>query len=97
MDSRGEDRRASICRECRRVEESAHAAKRRGAGVRRVGRDVLMRMMKRQGYRCACGCGRSLYAGYHVDHVISIARGGAHEEGNLQLLAPRCNLRKGAK
>jgi 5-methylcytosine-specific restriction endonuclease McrA len=46
---------------------------------------------------CACGCGRSILSGYHIDHVIPVSRGGLHEIGNLQLLTPRCNLRKGAR
>lgn len=54
-------------------------------------------MLERQRWLCACGCGRSLYLGYHIDHVVPIARGGAHELANLQLLAPICNLRKGAR
>ena len=90
-------RYTSRCRECRRAEESEHAARRRGAGVKRVGRDVLNRLMKRQGFVCACGCGRSLWVGFHVDHVVPVSRGGLHEESNLQLLSPRCNLRKSNK
>jgi len=45
---------------------------------------------------CAC-CGKSLDAGYHVDHIIPLALGGRNIDGNLQLLTPKCNLRKGAK
>jgi 5-methylcytosine-specific restriction endonuclease McrA len=46
---------------------------------------------------CACGCGRSILGGYHIDHIVPIAKGGTSERRNLQLLAPICNLRKGAK
>lgn len=33
----------------------------------------------------------------HVDHVIPLARGGAHVFGNLQILPAAENLRKGSK
>ncbi len=88
---------SSTCRECRRESDSKHAAKRRGAGVKRIGRDFLKVLLERQGWVCACGCRRSLWAGYHVDHIVAIARGGKHEESNIQLLSPRCNLRKSSK
>ena len=90
-------RYASRCRECRRESDSRHAARRRGAGVKRIGRDFLKVLLARQGWVCACGCRRSLYAGFHVDHIVAIARGGKHEESNIQLLSPRCNLRKSSK
>lgn len=76
---------------------AAHATKRRnapGPGYRLT--DVTA-LLERQGWRCACPCQRTLYAGYHVDHRIPIARGGANEPSNLQLLTPKCNLRKSAK
>lgn len=54
--------------------------------------------MAKQRYYCAqAGCLRSLYAGFHVDHIVAIANGGKHEESNLQLLCPPHNLAKGAR
>ena len=35
--------------------------------------------------------------GYHVDHIVAIAKGGLNVAANLQILCPRCNLSKGAK
>lgn len=32
----------------------------------------------------------------HFDHVIPLARGGTHTEGNIKVAHGRCNLRKGA-
>jgi 5-methylcytosine-specific restriction endonuclease McrA len=32
----------------------------------------------------------------HFDHVIPLARGGTHTEGNIKVAHARCNLRKGA-
>lgn len=33
---------------------------------------------------------------FHVDHIRPIARGGKHEESNLQVMSGKLNLRKGA-
>ncbi|WP_431863023.1 HNH endonuclease [Microbacterium algeriense] len=38
----------------------------------------------------------SLSAGFHLDHVMPIARGGSHSIGNLTAACARCNLSKGA-
>ncbi len=46
---------------------------------------------------CAA-CEVSLYkTGHHLDHVIPLARGGKNEDDNVQLLCPKCNLKKGSK
>ena len=34
---------------------------------------------------------------YHVDHIIPLAKGGAHHPANLQVISARDNVRKGAK
>jgi 5-methylcytosine-specific restriction endonuclease McrA len=43
----------------------------------------------------ACSC--DLIDGYHVDHIVPLARGGSNWPDNLQLLCPSCNTSKGAK
>lgn len=45
-----------------------------------------------------CGiCGAAADPGdWHLDHVIPLARGGAHTMGNVQVSHPVCNMRKGA-
>jgi 5-methylcytosine-specific restriction endonuclease McrA len=56
---------------------------------------LIKRLYQRQGGICpACGLGM---IEWHVDHKVPLARGGRHEEQNLQLLHPRCNLSKGAR
>ena len=37
------------------------------------------------------------YIAYHVDHIIPLARGGAHHPDNLRIITAEENLRKGAK
>lgn len=58
----------------------------------------IARMMAEQGGKCAVpGCGASLAASYHVDHIIPLAKGGTHEPSNVQLMCPSCNCSKGSK
>lgn len=55
-------------------------------------------LFKCQGGRCAHSwCRVALKAGYHVDHVMPVARGGSNERRNLQLLCPKCNCSKSSK
>jgi 5-methylcytosine-specific restriction endonuclease McrA len=42
---------------------------------------------------CGVRCARN----YHVDHIIPLAKGGAHELTNLCIACPSCNLSKAAK
>lgn len=46
-----------------------------------------------------CGlCGAPVpYKDVHVDHVLPVSLGGAHELSNLQVTHSKCNLRKGAR
>lgn len=46
---------------------------------------------------CAC-CFKKLSIGrLHMDHVVPLAKGGAHEDQNIQLLCQPCNQSKYAK
>lgn len=93
----GPGRRLSWCRLCMRGLDSANQARRRGAGVMRVSAALVEELWTAQHGCCACGCERTLVNGFHVDHEFPVSRGGRHERGNLRLLTPRCNLKKGAR
>lgn len=42
-------------------------------------------------------CGKSCERKYHIDHYHPLSRGGRHEESNLVISCPTCNLKKSAK
>ena len=55
-------------------------------------------VITRDGYRCrACGFSVQDGAHLHVDHIVSISKGGRTERSNLQTLCTSCNLGKGAR
>lgn len=67
-------------------------AKRKNAPGKHTADDILD-LMRHQ--RCECAiCHCSITDKFHVDHRIPLARGGHNNVGNLQLLCPRCNLKK---
>jgi len=72
-------------------------AQRRGSRkVGRLPRGTVNRIGGAQRWRCAiCAC--SIKKGYHVDHIMPLARGGEHVPRNIQLLCQTCNVRKNAK
>ena len=53
--------------------------------------------MKLQKGKCACCRTSLLEVKHHVDHIEPLSRGGANDDGNIQLLCATCNLQKGAK
>jgi hypothetical protein len=56
----------------------------------------IRRILKLQRHRCAY-CPRSLRSGYHVDHIIALAKGGTNWPRNIQCLCPSCNVQKHTK
>jgi len=53
----------------------------------------IIDLFKKQRGSCAI-CKTKLKAGYHIDHIMPLAKGGAHVLQNLQLTCPFCNLQK---
>lgn len=67
--------------------------KRRDFRRRSLPKGFIPMLEKLQKMRCA-SCRKSLIRGYHLDHIHPISKGGAHAEGNVQLLCPPCNMEK---
>ena len=57
--------------------------------------DEIKELLRRQGRKCAY-CSKSVRNGYHVDHVVPLARGGTNWITNLAVSCARCNTSKGA-
>ena len=95
------DRPAARQRLATRCHRHRLRAYRRGAGGFVRPADVRKRMWA-QGGKCAI-CRASLGAlyarppGYHIDHRVALANGGANDPANIQLLCVTCNLKKGAE
>lgn len=56
----------------------------------------IRKILKLQKYRCA-NCKKNVKDNYHADHIYPISRGGNNSSDNLQILCPRCNIRKHAQ
>jgi 5-methylcytosine-specific restriction endonuclease McrA len=61
----------------------------------RLSKDVVLKLYLVQAGLCAC-CDKSLGDVFHLDHRTPLKLGGTNTDDNMQLLTPRCNLRKGA-
>lgn len=59
--------------------------------------EQLRELLKKQKYRCANCFTAFKKTGYHVDHIIALAKGGTNWITNIQLLCPPCNIRKSDK
>lgn len=77
-----------------RQNEHNRRAKIKSGGI--LSKDIINILLVRQKNKCAC-CGKKLDGKYHLDHIIPLALGGTNTDDNVQLLLPKCNLRKGAK
>lgn len=66
--------------------------KRTGFAV--VSYDIIL---ERDGFRCHICGGEVDPTQLHFDHIVPLARGGAHSEENISVSHATCNLRKGTK
>ena len=67
-------------------------AKRNGVRAEKITNDQIQNLYTKQ--RGSCAICRTKLIKWHMDHIMPLAKGGAHEINNLQLLCPRCNVRK---
>lgn len=75
---------------------NAYSNARRAKYIGTYSDDDVQALWKSQHGLCS-GCKTDLMLGYHVDHIVPVAKGGTNWPDNLQLLCPPCNLRKGSK
>lgn len=78
-----------------KVNNHNRRARERNAPGSHSAEDILS-LFRRQKGRCAY-CLTSIKAGYQVDHVVALSRGGSNWPSNLALACSRCNTRKHAK
>lgn len=80
-------------REKRRIQNQNRKALIKSSGGK-LSPDLIPRLMTEQSGLCNC-CKSSLEStGYHLDHIVALAKQGKHEDSNIQLLCPRCNMSK---
>ena len=77
------------------VRANGKARRRVRIGAENLPYGTIPAQFKAQNGLCAC-CGEPLVK-YHVDHIMPLALGGRNIPENIQLLLPKCNLRKGTK
>lgn len=80
-------------RDHRRVARANRRAREQGGSYTASDVADILRLQRR---RCAW-CATKLTPGYHIDHVVPLARGGENARRNLQALCPPCNRRKSAR
>jgi 5-methylcytosine-specific restriction endonuclease McrA len=85
----------SWCRDCERPGHKARNATRRCRTRGSYKGEDVERLMVLQSGMCASCRSPFHVVGYHVDHRVPLARGGLNVKENIQLLCPRCNLKKG--
>lgn len=88
--------RLKIYREKNKLKVKEWSQKRRHTKTSRLPSGSIEKKCNLQKWKCAiCKC--SVKKFFHVDHVIPISKGGAHDADNIQILCAKCNLRKSNK
>ena len=76
-----------------RCDTARRRARKSGSSYTKVDVQATLKM---QGNRCFY-CLASLADGYHIDHLVALARGGSNGAENIVCACPSCNYRKSAK
>jgi HNH endonuclease len=66
----------------------------RSVGSRYIPRDVMLKVVRRDGQMCQLCAKNVLDNELHLDHVIPVSRGGTSTVENLRVLCAECNLKK---
>lgn len=80
-----------------RQHERRRRARKKGAEGSHTLAEVKALEKAQRGLCAAPGCRAKLSAGYHVDHIVPLARGGSDFIRNIQLCCPSCNHSKAAR
>lgn len=74
----------------------AYSQKRRFGKIEKLPKGTVKRIGMLQRWMCAiCKCDAK--NDFHLDHIQPLSKGGMHEPKNLQILCPKCNMKKSAK
>lgn len=90
---RAAKRRAEYYRENPEVFHNSRIKRRLRYEGKGLSRGLATLLLAEQGHKCP-GCLCSLADGFHLDHVMPLAKGGKHCDDNIQALCPSCNLKK---
>jgi 5-methylcytosine-specific restriction endonuclease McrA len=80
----------------KRIHERNRRARKNNNGGE-LSSDICSKLLILQRGKCAV-CKKGIKrAGFHLDHIIPLSRGGKNSDGNTQLTCPTCNMKKGGK
>lgn len=66
----------------------------RRIGSRYIPRDIMLKVVRRDGQMCQV-CAKNVKDNeLHLDHIIPVSRGGTSTSDNLRVLCAECNLKK---
>lgn len=85
-----------VPKEKRQFYGERYRSRKHGNGGSHTFADIVL-LLSKQKNNCV-NCLMSLeISGYHIDHIVSISKGGSDNICNIQLLCPTCNHRKSNK
>lgn len=92
---RHRERMSASSKTHRATRKDLHAAYGENKRIRRLNGEG--KLMTEQGHKCPYCLGDLRVIGFNLDHYVPLARGGPHQDSNMQLTCPPCNSRKRAK